>query len=281
MAIRILLLALCLLALPVAAAPDAALPRIAAADNAASPESSFDSKAALKISQAAIDNQVHDGRYMTSTGELFSLSKLRGKPLVLSLVYTSCFHTCPMTIQNLAKVVRKATDAVGEGTFNVAIVGFDVDNDTPAAMRYFGRKQGVDDKGWYLLSADQPTIKALIQDVGFLYTPSPRGFDHLIQTTVIDGQGKIYRQIYGEVFDTQHLVEPLMDLVLDRPKGRALVDELVDRVRLFCTTYDPRTDTYKFDYSLFLSMLIGASVIVSGFAFIIIETRKRNRMRRS
>ena len=31
-----------------------------------------------------------------------------GKPLVLSLLYTSCYHICPMTTRHLSKVVEKA-----------------------------------------------------------------------------------------------------------------------------------------------------------------------------
>ena len=34
------------------------------------------------------------------------------------------------------------------------------------------------------------------------------------------------------------------------------------RIKLFCTTYDPVRDGYYFDYSLFLGMLIGASIII-------------------
>lgn len=262
---------------------EAQLPPISASGTATGKVvSDFDSKAALKASQEAIGNRVGEYKFMTPQGQQVSLGDLRGKPLLLSLVYTSCFHTCPTTIQHLAKVVAKAKDALGEESFNVAVLGFDVNNDTPGAMRYFGRKQGINDEGWYLLSTDRPTIDALMQDVGFVYVPSPRGYDHLVQATLIDAEGEIYRQVYGEVFDTQLLVEPMMDLVLNRPsKGQPFLDDLVNRVRFFCTTYDPRRDSYHFDYSLFIGMLIGGSIILSAIWFMISETRKRNRLRRS
>jgi len=41
-----------------------------------------------------------------------------------------------------------------------------------------------------------------------------------------------------------------------------LLANLVDRIKLFCTTYDPARDGYYFDYSLFIGMLIGGSIIV-------------------
>ena len=262
---------------------EAPLPPIRASGTATGEVSStFDSKAALKASQEAIGNRLGDYKFMTPEGRQVSLADLRGKPLLLSLIYTSCFHTCPTTIQHLDKVISKAKDALGEDSFNVAVLGFDVDNDTPGAMRYFGRKQGINDEGWYLFSTDRPSIDALMQDVGFVYVPSPRGYDHLIQATLVDSEGAIYRQVYGEVFDTQLLVEPMMDLVLNRPaKDQPFLEDLVNRVRFFCTTYDPRRDSYHFDYSLFIGMLIGGSIILSAIWFMISETRKRNKLRRS
>ena len=281
MPFRVLLLWLCFLPLPAAADFDSSLPGIAGLAPEAEAKSSFDSEAALKASQGAIGTQLGDYRFMSSTGEMLSFVDLRGKPLVLSLIYTSCFHTCPQTIQHLAKVIGKAREAVGDDRFNVAVIGFDVDNDLPGAMRYFGRKQGVNDKGWHLLSADKETIDPLMKELGFVYVPSPRGYDHLIQATILDAEGRIYRQVYGEVFDTQLMVEPIMDLVFERPApNEGILDVLVNRVRLFCTTYDPRNDSYRFDYSLFMSMFIGGSIILFAIWIMISETRKRNRLRR-
>lgn len=280
MPVLVLLLSLVFLAAPIAAAPKGELLPIAAGTNGPGPASDFDSDAALKASQGAIGNTLSAGhRFMSSEGQVVTLADLRGKPLVVSMIYTSCYHTCPMTIQHLAEVVDKAKDAVGGNEFNVVVIGFEVDNDTPGAMRYFGRKQGVNDDGWYLLSTDQATIEPLLKELGFVYVPSPRGYDHLIQATLVDADGAVYRQVYGEVFDTQLLVEPIMDLVLRRPKpNESVLDGLVDRVRFFCTTYDPRNDAYRFDYSLFLGMAIGASIILSAIWFMISETRK-NRAR--
>jgi protein SCO1/2 len=159
--------------------------------------------------------------------------------------------------------VQKARDALGDDSFNVAIIGFDTAVDNPDAMRFFAAKQGVSDKDWRLLSTDAQTIASLSEDLGFQFFSSSNGFDHLIQATVIDAEGKVYRQVYGQVFDTPLLVDPLIELVLGRtPPEQPLFAKLVDKIKLFCTTYDPVRDGYYFDYSLFLGMLIGGSIIL-------------------
>jgi len=174
----------------------------------------------------------------------------------------------------LSKVVEKARETLGEDSFSVAVIGFDTQYDNPQAMQYFAKKQGIENSDWHLLSADRETIAALTKELGFEFFSSPNGFDHVVQATVVDASGKIYRQVYGEVFDTQLLIEPLMELVLGQPKSsQGFLSSLVDSVRFFCTTYDPYTDSYQFDYSLFIGMFIGLSIIIYTIVFIVREYR--------
>jgi protein SCO1 len=232
----------------------------------------FQYKAALNASQAAIGNQLSDYRFTDEQGRGVSLRDLQGKPLVLSLVYTSCYQICPMTTRYLSTVVEKARKALGEDQFSVALLGFDSRFDDPLAMKHFAKKQGVDDAGWHLLSADADTINSLTKELGFLFFSSPNGFDHVVQVTILDAQGKVYRQVYGEVFDTPLLIEPLKELILGRPQpDQTLISDLINKVRFFCTNYDPASDSYHFDYSLFIGMLIGALIIILGLSFLVRE----------
>ncbi len=241
----------------------AVIPPVAETMSSNGTESTFDYDRALEISQGAIGNRVGNLNLINSAGNPVALDSFRGKPLVLSMVYTSCYQICPMTTRHLSKVVQKARDALGGESFSIAVIGFDTQVDTPAAMQYFANKQGISDKGWNLLSISQTDVQSLSKDIGFQYFPSSNGFDHLIQTTIIDAEGKVYRQVYGQVFNTPLLVEPLMELVLGRsPPERSLLDDLSSKIKLFCTTYDPVRDGYYFDYSLFLGMLIGGTIIV-------------------
>jgi len=229
----------------------------------AQPGSPFDADAALAVSQAVIGRQLGDHALIDSAGAPASLESLRGKPMVVSLVYTSCYQVCPLTTRHLSEMVDKARAALGTDSFNVVLVGFDTPVDTPAAMRYFADQQGISDKGWHLYSGDKAAIDALASDLGFLYFPAAHGFDHLLQTSIIDAEGRVYRQVYGQLFETPLLVEPLIELVLGRaaPK-QPLWSGLFSKIKLFCTTYDPARDGYFFDYSLFLGMLIGGSIII-------------------
>lgn len=223
----------------------------------------FQNKKALEESQAAIGNQLSNFRLTDASGRGLKLHDLLGKPLVLSLIFTSCYQTCPVTTRYLASVVEKARKTLGHDKFSVAVLGFDSQKDSPQAMKYFAKKQGIENANWHLLSADPKTIKALTKELGFLFFTSPSGFDHMVQASVIDAKGIIYRQVYGEVFNTPLLVEPLKELILGRPQpNQTLLADLINKVRFFCTNYDPASDSYHFDYSLFIGMIIGGIIIV-------------------
>lgn len=235
----------------------------------------FQNKKALEESQAAIGNQLSNFRLTDASGRGLKLHDLLGKPLVISLIFTSCYQTCPVTTRHLSSVIEKAREALGHDKFSVAVLGFDAQADSPQAMKYFGKKQGIENANWHLLSADSKTIKDFTKELGFLFFTSPSGFDHMVQATVIDAKGVVYRQVYGEVFNTPLLIEPLKELILGRPQpNQTLLSDLINKVRFFCTNYDPASDSYHFDYSLFIGMLIGGIIIILIVVFLWKEYRK-------
>lgn len=236
----------------------------------------YDPKTALAFSQSVIGSTLGEYLFFDSQGRRVKMSDYIGKPLVISLVYTSCYQVCSMTTRNLAKAVTKARDAVGEGSFHVLTIGFDTSVDTPRAMAHFAQQQGVDMDDWDFLSTDAQTMARLVRDTGFSYFATPKGFDHMIQATVVDSKGKIRVQVYGEMINTPQMVEPLMQLVFGKAPKDTPVDGLIKRVRLFCTIYDPSSDSYHFDYSLFIGMFIGGSIILST-AFFLVRDLRRNR----
>lgn len=236
--------------------------------------SRFSHDDALAYSQAAIGSTVEGIVLTRPDGTSVSLSDYRGKPLVVSLIFTSCHHICPSTTVNLRGVVGKARDALDEDSFAVVTVGFDTLNDNPERMAQFQRSNDISDPRWDFLSGDADNIARLVRQLGFIYTPSARGFDHLIQSSIIDADGKVYRQLYGIEFPTPHLIEPLKELVFGQPKTHSPLDYLGGRIRLFCTVYDPATDSYYIDYSVFIGTFVGLLVSILFGRVLVIEWRR-------
>jgi protein SCO1/2 len=247
-------------------APDEGASRVSAYP----PEASrFDEMTAFRHSQAAVNRVVRDQALVGADGRPLRLAELRGKPLLVSMVYTSCYHTCPLITRSLARAVEVAEEALGKGSFAVLTVGFDVGVDTPERMRLFAKQYGVGGANWRLASGDRAAIEGLAEDTGFLFFRTAAGFDHLAQTTLLDAEGRVVQQIYGDVLEMPAVVEPLKRLVFGTDAPLVSVDTLVKKVKLFCTVYDPATDRYRFDYSIFIGMGISFMIIGVAAAFVI------------
>ena len=235
-------------------------------------KSAYDADNALEISQSALGRSLQDFKFYDSQGRPVSLSKYRGRPLLISMIFTSCHHVCPAITRHLATAVEAAREVLEEDSFQVITVGFDTAVDTPDAMRMFAARQNVDDPNWDFLSASAATVSGLVENIGFVYFPSPRGFDHINQVTVVDREGIVYRQVYGAAFELPWLIEPLKELVFNRPQpGSHLVSDLVGRIKLFCTVYDPNTGRYAFDYSIFMAIFVGVLCLGSIATFVVRE----------
>jgi protein SCO1/2 len=254
--------------------PAAASALVSESPAPAQSRSALEPDAALRLSQAALGRVVGDYTLLDVDGRPVRLSSYRGKPLLINFIYTGCFQVCPVTTRMLKRGVEAAQRALGPDSFHVASIGFNLPFDSPAAMRAFARQQGVVVPGWDFLTPDAATLQVLAGDLGFSYAPSPRGFDHIIQITVLDARGRVYRQIYGDDFALPQLVEPLKELVAGAP--RRDVAGVLDRVRLLCTVYDPASGTYRFRYSL-LFELAGGLIGLSATAWFFLRELRHSR----
>jgi protein SCO1 len=235
----------------------------------------FDEKLALKESQAAIGRQIGDYRFVDSSGRAVSLTELRGKPLVVNFIYTGCSQVCPAATQFLATAVKETERTLGPGTFRVATIGFNLPFDDPTSMRAFARKFGVASPNWLFLTPEAQALAALTADLGFRYEATPAGFDHLLQVTILDRDGRVYRQVYGDSFDTPLFVGPLLELAQNAPVEQGSLGAAWQKVKLLCTVYDPSAGRYRINYVVLIELLVGASVMLGGIGFLVLEWRRR------
>ena len=200
---------------------------------------------------------------------------LRGKPLVVNFVYTGCFQVCPAATQFLAAAVKQAERSLGPGSFRVATIGFNLPFDSPSAMSEFARKFGIASPDWVFLTPQAESLDALAADFGFRYEPTAAGFDHLLQVSIVDAQGRIYRQVYGDEFEAPLFIGPLLELTRNAPQEKPSVQGFLEKVKLLCTVYDPSAGRYRVSYAIVIEIAVGASVLLGVLGFLALELRRR------
>jgi protein SCO1/2 len=114
-------------------------------------------------------------------GKLIRLSDFRGRPLMLTFMYSTCRDTCPVT----AYQMRGAMDDIGHD-IPILAVSVDPKNDTPLNAKRFLNRTGLTGRMDFLMGSLQqlePIWKA------YGVQPQGKGFDHSAYVLVIDRRG--------------------------------------------------------------------------------------------
>lgn len=257
------------------------LPTALLAQAAASPAPTLDQKAAIAASQAALGRTIGDHTLLDREGRPVRLSSYRGKPLLVSFIYTGCFQVCPTTTRSLDETVRALQGRFGDNQFNVISIGFNQPADSPQALKAFAAQHRIKRPNWDFLSPPMAVVEPLTREFGFRYEATPAGFEHVLQVSLVDAQGRIVRQVYGDRVPADALGEPMKDLLVGLPLSPSTpLADLIDQVRLLCTVYDPETGTYRVDYALAIEAAGGLTFIIALALYMLNEWRARRRARR-
>ena len=115
-------------------------------------------------------------------GGTVTAASLRGEPVVVTFIYSTCEDTCPGQVQS----IRGALDDVGR---DVPVIGVSVDpaNDTPARARTFLLEQSMTGRMDFLLGTREE-LEPLWRAFGI--APQRDGREHSAYTVLVDGEGR-------------------------------------------------------------------------------------------
>lgn len=115
-------------------------------------------------------------------GRTVSAAALRGGPVVVTFVYSTCEDTCPAQVQS----IRGALDRLGR---DVPVIGVSVDpaNDTPRRARAFLLEQSMSGRMRFVLG-DRDELEPIWRAFGI--APQRDGRDHSASTVLVDARGR-------------------------------------------------------------------------------------------
>jgi protein SCO1/2 len=91
---------------------------------------------------------------------------LKGKMVVVDMIYTHCKYSCPLETAKLAQVQRLLGDRVGKDIFFVSIT-LDPERDTPEVLKAYAQKFRAR-AGWTFLTGKKEDIKLISRKLGLL-----------------------------------------------------------------------------------------------------------------
>ena len=124
------------------------------------------------------------------TDQLGRTSKLedwRGKPVMISMFYSSCQFVCPRIVEALKRTEEGLAIKVP-----VLMVSFDPVRDDTAALKAMADERHIDAKRWTLARTDARNVRKLAAMLGIQYRELPSGeFNHSSVIILLDAEGRI------------------------------------------------------------------------------------------
>ncbi|HEV7676764.1 MAG TPA: SCO family protein [Candidatus Angelobacter sp.] len=100
---------------------------------------------------------------------------LKGKSVVIDLIYTHCVDSCPLETARLAQVQKMLGDRVGKDIFFYSI-SIDPAHDTPKVLKEYAQKYHIG-PGWTFLTGKKSDIDLISKKLGLYSEPDPNDRD--------------------------------------------------------------------------------------------------------
>ena len=145
------------------------------------------------------------GSWTQDDGKPLRLDELRGEPQVLTLFYTTCTGSCPITVKAL-QMFSEAEKSAGKARLRFVLITVDPEQDTLAVLRKYRRTMHLEKAAWRLLRGKEADVRKLAALLGFNYEQiDSREFMHSNLITVLDARGQIVHQQSGVAGDFEAL----------------------------------------------------------------------------
>jgi protein SCO1/2 len=224
-------------------------------------------------------------------GNRIKLEALLGKPAILTLVYYTCEHVCPLMLGGLSQALPRLAAAPGKD-YRVITVSFDVEDKPQTArslkknyMKAIGPFDRVPDKtfpedAWKFLTGPKESIHDLTEAVGFKYRKDIHGFSHPVVLIFLAPDGKIsgyfyvtkfqYGQSYPITFSSYDLNVGLAEAA----QGKAVTG--IKKALLYCFSHEPPGQSKFFNFMAVVG-LITLAAMVSFFIYLQVTSRRYRR----
>ncbi|MDB5350702.1 MAG: uncharacterized protein JWN86_1949 [Planctomycetota bacterium] len=146
-------------------------------------------------------------KLIDAEGEPFDLSKLRGKAVLVSFVYTTCNGSCPLTSAAMAQC-RDALEKDGLWGTKVEFVSISLDpaHDTSEVLKMYAKIYDARPESWHFLTGPTDRVDRVVASWGMWARKNAMGvLDHPSRVFLVDPNG-VQREIYSLEFLTPDAV---------------------------------------------------------------------------
>jgi protein SCO1/2 len=132
-----------------------------------------------------------DARLVDQSARPLRFRDLRGKPRLVTMIYTQCKYVCPMIVDSVKAVERGLTPAE-RLRIGFVLITMDTKRDTPRALQEVMTTRRLDPAGWTLLRPEETALRGIAGVLGVRYRALADGeFNHTTDLVLLDADGRI------------------------------------------------------------------------------------------
>ncbi|NVK08674.1 MAG: SCO family protein [Tenacibaculum sp.] len=166
---------------------------------------------ATDISESSIFNLTSE--WKTEENKSIHLEDLRGKTLVMVMIYTTCKAACPRLVADMRNIEAKIPKEYNED-LQYVLISIDPKNDTPERLKAFAKENFMDDEHWTFLQGTEESVREFANVLAVKYKQiSPLDFSHSNIISVFNPEGELVHQQEGLGVDNKETVASILETV--------------------------------------------------------------------
>lgn len=136
-------------------------------------------------------------KWTNQNGENLEMKDLKGKVLVMVMIYTSCKSACPRLVADMRNIEERLPENIKENV-KLVLVSIDPEVDTPKRLKAFSIENKMEGEQWLFLRSTQENTREFAAVLAVNYKKiSPLDFSHSNIISVFNTDGELTYQQEG------------------------------------------------------------------------------------
>ena len=152
-------------------------------------------------------------KWNTEEAKVIQLENLKGKTLVMVMIYTTCKAACPRLVADMRNIEKKIPKNILNDV-SFVLVSIDPETDTPKRLKEFAIENYMDGEQWTFLQGDLSSVREFANVLAVKYKQiSPMDFSHSNIISVFNPQGELVHQQEGLGVDNNETILKIIETV--------------------------------------------------------------------